>query len=121
MVYLPPPQFASSSKPSYAEAYAKILASHRRSPLTSASSIIVLVAPDVDALCAAKMLAELFKQDDVMHMIRPISGIAHLERTRDELVSYTEVISCLCILLFRLSQCCWLAAYPDTAQYGCYP
>jgi cell division control protein 45 len=91
MVYLPPPQFASPARSSYAEAYAKILASHRRSPRTSASSIIILVAPDVDALCAARMLAELFRQDDVMHNIRPISGIADLERTRDELISYTDV------------------------------
>lgn len=91
MVYLPPPQFGSATRPSYAEAYNKILASHRRSPLTSASSVIILVAPDVDALCAAKMLAELFKQDDVMHRIMPIAGVAELEKTRDELVSYTEV------------------------------
>lgn len=90
-MYLPPPQYASATRPSYGEAYNKILATHRRSPLTSASSVIILVAPDVDALCAAKMFAELFKQDDVMHRIMPISGIADLERTRDELVSYTEV------------------------------
>ena len=51
----------------------------------------MLVAPDVDALCAARMLADLFKQDDVMHRIVPVSGIAELERMRDELMSYAEV------------------------------
>ncbi|EIW85425.1 CDC45-like protein [Coniophora puteana RWD-64-598 SS2] len=91
MVYLPPPQLASASRPSYAEAYAKILASHRRSPLTSASSVILLVAPDVDALCAARMLAELLKQDDVMHRIIPVSGHAELEDMRTELLSYDEL------------------------------
>ena len=91
MVYLPPPQYASASRPSYGEAYNKILATHRRSPLTSASSIIILVAPDVDALCAAKMLAQLFKQDDVMHKVVPVAGIADLERIRDELIIQTEV------------------------------
>ncbi|TFK55169.1 CDC45-like protein [Heliocybe sulcata] len=91
MVYIPPPQLASASRPSYGEAYANILAAHRRSPLTSASSVIMLVAPDVDALCAARMLADLFKQDDVMHRIIPVSGIAELERMRDELATYAEL------------------------------
>jgi|ERR1700691_3722257 cell division control protein 45 len=91
MVYLPPPHLASASRPSYAETYIKILAAHRRSPLTSASSIIMLVAPDVDAICAARMLADLFKQDDVTHRVVPVSGIAELERVRDDLLTYSEV------------------------------
>ncbi|KAF9218521.1 CDC45-like protein [Gyrodon lividus] len=91
MVYLPPPQLASASRPSYGEAYSNILAVHRRSPLTSASSVILLVAPDVDALCAANMLAELLQQDDVMHRIIPVSGIAELESMRVELAAYTEL------------------------------
>ena len=91
MVYLPPPQLASASRPSYGNAYSNILAAHRRSPLTSASSVILLVAPDVDALCAAKMLAELLKQDDVMHRIIPVSGVAELESMKDELATYNEV------------------------------
>ncbi|KAG6379052.1 CDC45 family [Boletus reticuloceps] len=91
MVYLPPPQLASASRPSYGDAYTSILAAHRRSPLTSASSVILLVAPDVDALCAAKMLAELLKQDDVMHRTIPVSGVAELEVIKDELVTYNEL------------------------------
>ena len=91
MVYLPPPQLASAARPSYAEAYSNILTVHRRSPLTSASSVIVLVAPDVDALCAARMLADLFKQDDVMYRLIPVSGHAELERMRDELATYSDV------------------------------
>jgi cell division control protein 45 len=91
MVYIPPPHLATHTRPSYAQSYLNILQSHRRSPLTSASSIIILVAPDVDALCAARMLADLFKQDDVMHRIVPVSGIAELEIVRDDLLSYSEV------------------------------
>lgn len=91
MVYLPPPHLASASRPSYGDAYSTILAAHRRSPLTSASSVILLVAPDVDALCAAKMLAELLKQDDVMHRTIPVSGVAELESMKDELATYNEV------------------------------
>jgi hypothetical protein len=69
MVYLSLPHLASALRLPYAPAYNTILATHRRSPLTSASSVIILVAPDVDALCAARMLADLFKHDDVMHRI----------------------------------------------------
>ena len=91
MVYIPPPHLAIPTRPSYAETYAHILATHRRSPLISASSVIILVAADVDALCAARMLAELFKQDDVMYRIIPVSGEANLEKKRQELLNYTEV------------------------------
>ena len=93
MVYLPPPHLASETRPSYGEAYAKILATHRRSPATSASSVIILVSPDVDALCAAQMLAELFKQDDVMYRIVPISSHTEFENMKDELATYADVRS----------------------------
>ena len=90
-MYLAPPHLAGPSQPSYAQAYAAILAAYRRSPATAASSVIILVAPDVDALCAARMLAELFKQDDVMFRIIPVSGMAALEAQRNELFNYPEV------------------------------
>lgn len=92
MVYLPPPHLADAGRPSYAEAYAKIIATFRSSPLTSASSILILVAPDADAVCAARMLSDLFNQDDVIHRIRPVSGFDELERIRDDLIDYTEVV-----------------------------
>lgn len=91
MGYIPPPHLATPTRPSYAETYAQILATHRRSPLTSASSIIILVAANVDALCAARMFADLFKQDDVMHRIIPVSGEDDLEKKCKELKEYREV------------------------------
>ena len=51
----------------------------------------MLVAPDVDALCASRMLADLFKQDDVSYRIIPVSGMNELERVRDELAGSVEV------------------------------
>ena len=59
--------------------------------MTTGASVIMLVAPDVDALCAARMLADLLKQDDVLFRIIPVSGHAELEQMRDELESYTDV------------------------------
>ncbi|KAF8580907.1 CDC45-like protein [Ramaria rubella] len=90
-MYLVPPHLAAPSQLSYGQAYTSILAAHRRSPTTSASSVIILVAPDVDALCAARMLADLFKQDDVMYRIIPVSGMAALESQRNELSHYPEL------------------------------
>lgn len=91
MVFIPPPHLASASRPSYAEAYAEILATHRRFPLVSAASVTILVAPDVDALCAARMLAGLFQQDDVTHKVIPVSGIAELEQMRESFLTSNEV------------------------------
>jgi cell division control protein 45 len=115
MVYLPPPHLVSAGRPSYAEAYANIIAAHRRSPLTSASSVIMLVAPDVDALCAARMLATLLMQDDVMHRIIPVSGHAELERQRDELATCTDVRRLL-LSYIRLSG---LTESPAPHSYPC--
>lgn len=90
MVFIPPPQTAQG-RPSFAEIYHKILTTHRQSPLTSASSVIMLVAPNVDALCASHMLADLFKQDDVIFRIIPVAGLAEIENLKEELRLYTEV------------------------------
>ena len=91
MVYLPPPPLESPTRPGYEHAYNEILATHRHSANTSASSLIVLVAPDVDSLCAARMLADLLKHDDIMHRTIPVSGMNELERRRDEMVTNNEV------------------------------
>lgn len=120
MVFIPPPHLASASRPSYAETYNNILASHRRSPLSAASSVIILVAPDVDALCAAKMFAELFKQDDVMHRITPLSGIADLERMRDELITYSEVLRIGAIIRLGLKDA-FPAPYSHSLEHRLYP
>lgn len=91
MVCIPPPHLATGGNPSYGEEYATIIAKYRSSPLTSASSIVVLVAPDVDALCAARMLCDLFHQDDVMHRIIPIAGFGDLREITRELQPHKEV------------------------------
>lgn len=100
MGYIPPPQLANGTQPSYAETYSKILATFRSSPLTSASSVIILVAPDVDALCAARMLSDLFNQDDVIHRIIPVLGLSELESVRDDLLRCVEVRKPVSSILF---------------------
>lgn len=92
MVCIPPPHLATGGNPSYGEEYATIIAKYRSSPLTSASSIAVLVPSDVDALCAVRMLSDLFHQDDVIHRIIPVSGFDDLQNIFREL-SHSEVRS----------------------------
>ncbi|KAF4614936.1 hypothetical protein D9613_002935 [Agrocybe pediades] len=82
MVYLPLPS-DTGTQPSYPEAYNKILSSHRRAPLSSASSVIILVAPNVDALCASRMLATLFKQDDIAYRIIPVCGPDEIDEQKE--------------------------------------
>ncbi|KAJ2931441.1 hypothetical protein H1R20_g5670, partial [Candolleomyces eurysporus] len=89
-MFIPPPQLAQGRK-TYTDAYADILSAYRRSPQTSASSVILLVAPDVDSLCAARMLASLFKQDDVLYRIIPVSSVQELQDVKEELATYAEL------------------------------
>jgi cell division control protein 45 len=91
MVYITPPNEAAPGRLSYGHAYNKILAAHRRSPLTSASSVVMLVAPDVDALSASKMLSRLFRQDDVIYTIIPVASVEDFRRVREELMENNEV------------------------------
>ena len=89
-MYLPPPHLGSG-RSAYGNAYLNVLAAHRRSPRSSASSIVILAAADVDALCASRMLADLLRQDDVNYKIIPVSGIDELEHVREELRLTPEV------------------------------
>ena len=52
---------------------------------------MIIVAPDVDALCAARMLETLLRQDNITHRIRPVAGLAALVDVKNELLDYHEV------------------------------
>ena len=80
----------------------------------------MLVAPDVDALCAARMLADLLKQDDVLYRIIPVSGYAELERMRDELETSVDVRSYFVFTGIRKLTFVPVA-HLDTHQYGSDP
>lgn len=90
MVYIPHPSLAGD-RSSYLEAYNSILKAHRRAPLASASSVNILVAPNVDSLCAARMLATLFKQDDIAYRIVPLSGPNEFQDFAQELKKNPDV------------------------------
>lgn len=46
-----------------------------------------------DGLLAARILASLFKQDDVPYRLIPVGGYSELETRRDEAFASEEVLS----------------------------
>jgi len=90
MGWIPAPHLAGE-RPSYRQMYNKILSDYRQAPLSSASAVIMLVAPNVDALCASRMFAAMFKHDDIGYRIIPVSDRLGLENVNDDLVNNKEV------------------------------
>jgi len=60
----------------YRSAYDLIL---ERTRGRSSCSTYLLVAPEVDSLCAARLLSSLFKTDDVQHLTIPVGSWAELD------------------------------------------
>lgn len=73
---------------SFNDAYQSIVTQHRAA---SASSILIAAAPDVDALCAAKMLAMLLGEDNITYRITPVAGLAALGDLKEELSQNEQV------------------------------
>ncbi|KAI9229881.1 MAG: CDC45-like protein-domain-containing protein [Piptocephalis tieghemiana] len=67
----------------YAQAYERIRQDAAKSV---ASSVLLLVANDPDALCAARILTHLLKEDFIPHQIRPVSGYMDIVREAQELI-----------------------------------
>ncbi|CCG82823.1 Cell division control protein 45 homolog [Taphrina deformans PYCC 5710] len=89
----------------FASAYTKI----RQSSLSGTCAVLILVALDVDALCACKMLATLLKSDFVPYQIRPIAGWSDLEKANATLVQGNEELQFVIMLNF--------GAHFDPLQY----
>lgn len=66
--------------------------------------MLLLAYPDVDALCACKILQALFKADDVQHTVVPVSGredlktafTSHAEQVRPS-PQEERVLVCVCV------------------------
>lgn len=98
----------------YGQAYQSIVAQHRAA---SASSILIAVAPDIDALCAATMLATLLTQDNITHRITPVAGLAALAELKEELIQ-NEQLHTLILINFGahldLPGDQWFGLFPDS-------
>lgn len=89
MVIVVPP--AGKTSRTYATEYKSIVARYVRSPAKSASSIVIVSSPDVDALCATRILASMFRNEGVLYRVTPISGYPELTAYREELLKSPEV------------------------------
>lgn len=87
MVYILP---KNSTRPdyTYAKEYQSILKARRTTP---DSSIVMLVPPDLDALCAAHILTTLFGRDDANLRTIPVSGFKNLQDVKDSLLDEKDV------------------------------
>lgn len=72
----------------YSQAYTSILKAARGGASSSTgigiSPVLILVATDIDALCAARSLTALFGEDDIAHRLCPVDGYATLNRIVEE-------------------------------------
>ncbi len=78
--HIDPDRIASSSKHDYASAYTRIRSAARAAG-PSVSSVLILASPDVDAVCATRILTGLLLQDDIPHRIVPVEGYRTLVST----------------------------------------
>ncbi|KAJ1977822.1 DNA replication initiation factor cdc45 [Dimargaris verticillata] len=75
MVYITPEQ--------YDDAYQRIV----RQAVGRHGSVLILVAPDPDALCALKILLTLLRNDSVTYHMVPVAGYADLARVNQQWLS----------------------------------
>lgn len=67
----------------YPAAYRNIVA---RSRGTTSSTTFILVSPDVDAICAGKILHDLLKTDNILNTVIPVGSWSELSRVKDILM-----------------------------------
>ncbi|KAM0750412.1 CDC45-like protein [Meredithblackwellia eburnea MCA 4105] len=94
----------------YSTAYNSILAQSRSSNNPASPSTWLLVAPDPDALCAARILHELLKTDYVNNTVVPVRHWEDLRQMYDRLTQY-EVRTLVLINLGATSDLSYLLEY----------
>ncbi|QRW27499.1 PAB-dependent poly(A)-specific ribonuclease subunit PAN2 [Rhizoctonia solani] len=113
MVIVVPP--SGRAQRTYATEYKSIVARYVRSPAKSASSIVIIPSPDVDALCATRILATMFRNEGVLYRVNPISGYPDLTAYREELLKSPELQTIILVnigaILDLLSEE-WFADFP---------
>lgn len=97
LVHIPGPSSLPSGAKDYSHAYYHILKSARRHSAigssAAAGAVLILVATDTDALCAARAFARLLTEDEIMYRIAPVDGYGTLHRVLDEDVAGNEDVS----------------------------
>eukprot|EP00042_Codosiga_hollandica_P034584 m.242785 g.242785 ORF g.242785 m.242785 type:complete len:631 (+) comp54447_c0_seq4:2216-4108(+) len=76
------------------KAYAKL----KESALTGECTVLVLVAPDVDSLCAAWMLTTLLRGDFILYEMIPIANYDDLMQTKERIKRESDKIKSVILL-----------------------
>jgi len=76
---------------------------------SSAATVLILVSPDVDALCACKILISLLNDDCVGYKVVPVSGWQELSRINSEQVQ--DNLDLRTVILINLGSLVDLAEY----------
>ncbi|KAG8769787.1 hypothetical protein FRC12_004741 [Ceratobasidium sp. 428] len=113
MVVVVPP--SGRAQRTYATEYKAIVGRYVRSPAKSASSIVIISAPDVDALCATRILTSMFRNEGVLYRVTPISGYPDLTEYREELLKSPELQTVILVnigAILELLSDEWFGAFP---------
>ncbi|KAG8907305.1 hypothetical protein FRB99_004754 [Tulasnella sp. 403] len=98
----------------YIRTYDELLRSRRLAP---DSSVIMLVPPELDALCAAHILSTLFARDDVNLRTIPVAGYPSLQSVKRELLGSADQLHHLILLnigsLLDISGPEWFGEFPS--------
>ncbi|SPO41705.1 related to Protein TSD2 [Pseudozyma flocculosa] len=99
----------SSRRQDYTHAYQRIRTSSRTSASSSSSSVLVLVSPDVDAICATRILTALLTEDDIPHRIIPVEGYRGLLRVlREDVEANPDLRSIVMVNLGSINERVWI-------------
>ncbi|KAK8849506.1 hypothetical protein IAR55_004840 [Kwoniella newhampshirensis] len=98
----PPSDDLRPSDLSYTHAYNSIVSRVRITGGSGSAGVVILAGVDVDGLLAARILASLFKNDDVPYRLVPVGGYAELEAKRDEALASEELHTLILLSLGSL-------------------
>ncbi|ORY85462.1 CDC45 family [Protomyces lactucae-debilis] len=80
----------------FAEAYGRF----KTVSLSGTCAVLILVALDVDALCATKMLCTMLRNDYIPHKIHPVAGWNDLKKANDAVVQNQEDLKFIVLMNF---------------------
>ncbi|KAG9028216.1 hypothetical protein FRB95_006751 [Tulasnella sp. JGI-2019a] len=102
------------SQLTYSSAYDQILRERRLAP---DSSVILLVPPELDALCAAHILTTLFARDDVNLRTIPVAGYSSLRTVKQELFQSANQLHTIILLnigsVLEITSPEWFGDFPS--------
>ena len=97
-------------KRSYQDIGASYKAMKRYACNQTAQSVIILVATEVDAMAAARMLTQQLRADNIVYSMQPVSNKQHIEQ---EIVKFASTIK----TVFMIN----CGAVSSNPLLGCFP